>query len=101
MQVNYSATDGALSISDETKGNPDRLGSTGPRTLTNLPHKITLVDCRKVNETMPLTDLRHQYYRKRPAVISDVRQVLAGLPPDEIANRDYIAEKRAYRIRTF
>jgi esterase/lipase superfamily enzyme len=101
VQIYYSATDGALSISDETKGNPDRLGSTGPRTLTNLPHKITLVDCRKVNETKPLTDVRHQYYRKRPEVISDVRQVLAGLSPDEIANRDYIAEKRAYRIRSF
>jgi len=101
VQVYYSATDGALSISDETKGNPDRLGSTGPRTLTNLPHKITLVDCRKVNETMPLTDVRHQYYRKRPEVISDVRQVLAGLPPDEIANRVYVSEKRSYRIRAF
>ncbi len=99
--VYYSATDEVLSISDETKGNPDRLGSTGPRTLTNLPHKITLVDCRKVNETTPLTDVRHQYYRKRPEVIADVRQVLAGLPPDEIANRDYIPEKRAYRIRAF
>jgi len=26
-----------------------------------------------------------------------LRQVLAGLTPDEITNRDYIAEKRAYR----
>jgi len=34
-------------------------------------------------------------------VIADVRQVLAGLRPDEITNRDYIAEKRAYRIRSF
>ncbi len=33
--------------------------------------------------------------------LTDVRQVLAGLPSDEIANRDYIAEKRAYRIRPF
>jgi len=101
LHVYYSATDQALIISDETKGNPDRLGSTGPRTLTNLPHKITLVDCRKVDETSPPDDVRHQYYRKRPEVISDVRQVLAGLAPDEIANRDYIAEKRAYRIRSF
>jgi esterase/lipase superfamily enzyme len=99
VHIYYSATDGALSISDSTKGNPDRLGSAGPRTLTNLPHKITLVDCRNVDETSPLTEVRHQYYRKRPEVIADVRQVLAGVPPDKILDRDYIPEKRSYRIR--
>lgn len=99
VHIYYSPTDGALSISDRTKGNPDRLGSTGPRTLTNLPHKITLIDCRNVDETSPLTDVRHQYYRKRPEVIADVRQVLAGIPPDKILDRDYIPEKRSYRIR--
>ncbi|MCI0430941.1 MAG: hypothetical protein L0210_15885, partial [Rhodospirillales bacterium] len=64
-----------------------------------LPHKITLVDCRNVDDTSPLTDVRHQYYRKRPEVIADVRQVLAGTPPDKILDRDYIPEKRSYRIR--
>ena len=53
VHVYYSGSDRALIISDTTKGNPDRLGSTGPRTLTNLPHKITLVDCRNVDETKP------------------------------------------------
>lgn len=100
VHVYYSAGDGALRISDLTKRNPDRLGSAGPRTLTDLPHKITLVDCRNVDETKPsLFDRRHQYYRKRPEVIADVRQVLAGLPADKILDRDYIAEKRSYRIR--
>ena len=101
VHIYYSATDGALSISDRTKGNPDRLGGAGPRTLTNLPHKITLVDCRNVDDTSPLTDVRHQYYRKRPEVIADVRQVLAGIPPDKILDRDYIPEKRSYRIRAW
>src|SRR5215510_5216640 len=101
VQVYYSATDEALSISDETKGNPDRLGSTGPRTLTNLPHKITLVDCRDVCETKPdISDVRHQYYRKRPEVVADVRQVLAGMSPDLIPNRTFVAEKRSYRIKS-
>ena len=54
VQVYYSAQRPARSASAmTTKGNPDRLGSTGPRTLTNLPHKISLVDCRKVCETSP------------------------------------------------
>ena len=99
VHVYYCANDRALIISDTTKGNPDRLGSTGPRTLTNLPHKITLVDCRDVCETKPdISDVRHQYYRKRPEVIADVRQVLAGMSPDQIPNRTYVAEKRSYRI---
>ena len=99
VHVYYSGSDRALIISDTTKGNPDRLGSTGPRTLTNLPHKITLVDCRDVCETKPdISDVRHQYYRKRPEIVADVRQVLAGVPPDRIPNRTFVPEKRSYRI---
>lgn len=98
VHVYYSATDEALTISDVTKGNPDRLGSTGPRTLTSLPHKITLIDCREVDATS-LTDANHQYYRKRPEVYEDVRAVLSGQLPDQIGNREYVAEKLSYRIR--
>jgi len=101
VHVYYASGDRALIISDTTKGNPDRLGSTGPRTLTNLPHKITLVDCRDVCETKPdISDVRHQYYRKRPEVVADVRQVLAGMSPDLIPNRTFVAEKRSYRIKS-
>lgn len=99
LHIYYSASDGALRISDVTKGQPDRLGSTGPRKLSDLPHKVVLVDCNDVNQTLPLTDVAHQYYRKRPEVIADVRQVLNGVPSDKIAGRDYIQEKRSYRIR--
>jgi hypothetical protein len=57
------------------------------------------VDCRDVCETKPdISDVRHQYYRKRPEVVADVRQVLAGMSPDQIPNRTYVAEKRSYRI---
>jgi esterase/lipase superfamily enzyme len=101
VHVYYSATDEALSISDRTKGNPDRLGSTGPRTLTNLPHKITLVDCRNVDGTGSISDSNHQYYRKRPEVIADIRQVLAGVPPDKVVNREYVPDKRSYRIKAY
>ena len=74
VQIYYSATDGALSISDGPRATPTASAAPAHAPSTNLPHKITLVDCRKVNETSPLTDVRHQYYRKRPEVISDVRQ---------------------------
>ncbi|MCW5747854.1 MAG: alpha/beta hydrolase, partial [Alphaproteobacteria bacterium] len=88
----------ALAISDITKGNPDRLGATGPRTLTSLPHKVTLVDCTLVSDTDSLTDARHQYYRKRAEVLADVRQVLAGKAPEEVSHREWIPARNCFRI---
>jgi esterase/lipase superfamily enzyme len=98
VHVYFARNDRALTISDLTKGNPDRLGSTGPRTLTSLPHKVTLVDCQQVSST-DLTDAGHQYYRKRAEVIADVRQVLAGMTPEEVAGRDWIPSRRCFQIR--
>lgn len=98
VQVYFASNDQALSISDATKGNPDRIGATGPRTLTSLPHKVTLVDCSDVSDTT-LSDARHQYYLKRREVLDDVRQVLAGKRPEEIAGREWIPSRRSFRIR--
>lgn len=98
VHVYFARNDRALTLSDLTKGNPDRLGSTGPRTLTSLPHKVLLIDCAAVSETSPPTDANHQYYRKRPEVLDDVRQVLAGTAPEEIGPRDWIPERSCFRI---
>lgn len=98
VHVYFARNDRALTISDLTKGNPDRLGSTGPRTLSDLPHKVVLVDCQQVSDTS-LTDANHQYYRKRAEVIADIRQVLAGRLPEEIDGRDWIPARRCFRIR--
>jgi esterase/lipase superfamily enzyme len=100
VHVYYSSSDRALDISRVTKTHADRLGTTGPRTLSNLPLKISLVDCRFVDET-ELGAAAHQYYRSRPEITSDVREVLSGVPADLIPNRDYIPEKRTYRIRAY
>jgi esterase/lipase superfamily enzyme len=97
VHVYFAANDMALHISDGTKGNPDRLGSTGPRTLTDLPRKVILVDCAAVSDTGG-TDAQHQYYRKRPEVVADVRAVLAGQVPDAISQRVYSAAERAFRL---
>ncbi len=99
VQVYFASNDRALTISDVTKGNPDRLGSTGPRTLTSLPHKVIFVDCAEVSDTSPVTDARHQYYRKRPEVLADVRAVLAGTAPEDVPGRDWIAARNCFRIR--
>jgi esterase/lipase superfamily enzyme len=97
--VYFAQNDGALVISDTTKMHPDRLGTTGPRTLSNLPQKVTLVDCANVSSTASLSDVNHQYYRQRPEVLADVQAVLAGQSPDQIINRDFVPNKRAFRIR--
>lgn len=99
VHVYFASNDHALTISDVTKGNPDRLGTTGPRTLTALPHKVTLVDCAQVSDTGSLTDARHQYYRKRAEVLEDVRQVMAGVPPESVGRRDWIPSRNCFRIQ--
>lgn len=98
VHVYFARNDLALSISDVTKGNPDRLGATGPRTLTSLPHKVTLIDCSNVSETDSVKDARHQYYRKRAEVIADVRQVLAGRRPEDVSGRVWVPSRTCYRI---
>lgn len=99
VHVYFARNDRALIISDVTKGNPDRLGSTGPRTLTSLPNKVTLIDCSRVSATSPITDACHQYYRKRPEIIADIRQVLAGVVPEEVKGRDWIPARRCFQVR--
>jgi esterase/lipase superfamily enzyme len=98
VHVYYALNDNALTISDVTKMNPDRLGTAGPRTLTNLPQKVTLVDCTRVSATTAL-EVGHQYYRQRPEVIADVQAVLAGKAPADIPNREFLDDKRAFRIK--
>jgi esterase/lipase superfamily enzyme len=98
VQVYFALNDRALTISDVTKMNPDRLGTAGPRTLTNLPQKVTLIDCTRVSSTPSISEANHQYYRQRPEVLADVQAVLAGVPPDSIPNREFLADKRAFRI---
>ena len=98
VHVYHSRSDRVLTISDLTKGNPDRLGSDGPRNLNILDAKIHVVDCQQVDWT-DIEHGRHQYYRLRDEVISDVRQVLAGTPPDKIKDREVIIGGRSYRIK--
>lgn len=108
VHVYFSEDDKALVISDVTKRNPDRLGATGPRVRANLPRKVDLVDCRLVDHVPPdelsLDEIgrslsQHQYYRLRPEVIADVKQVLAGVQPSDIANRDFVPDDRSFVIR--
>ncbi len=99
VHVYFAGNDRALTISDKSKGNPDRLGSTGPRTLTVLPQKVSLIDCSEVSDTRSLTDAGHQYYRKRAEVLADVRQILAGKRPEQVTGREWIPARTCFRIK--
>ena len=99
IHVYHSHGDRALTVSDTTKNNPDRLGTNGPRTFSDLSSRITAVDCHKTDHTK-LAHGNHQYYRIRSGVIDDVREVLAGrLQADEFPNRDVVEPGRRYRIK--
>ncbi len=99
VHVYHSANDIALTVSDVSKANPDRLGHEGPRTFSGISARINAIDCTNVSDTGSITDGNHQYYRLRPEVIADVRQVLKGdLRPDEFPNRVVVEPNRRYRL---
>lgn len=98
IHVYYASDDGALKISDLTKGNPDRLGHHGPRTMDGIDSRVDAIDCTAVSSTS-LSHLNHQYYRLRPEVIADVCAVLAGKPSDSIPGREVIQSGRRFRLK--
>jgi esterase/lipase superfamily enzyme len=95
----HNPGDKALVISDITKGNPDRLGASGPRNSRALPDKVTVVNCEPV---LPfLEDLTgHQYFSRDPVVREDVLAVLKGHASHNIGTRAYQPETRSYRLKT-
>ena len=98
IHVYHSSDDLSLVISDRLKFNPDRLGYDGPRDISKIDKRIISVDCENVDDT-EVAHVNHQYYRRRPEVISDVRHVLAGMRPGSIPGRIEIQSGRHYRIQ--
>ncbi len=97
VHVYHAKDDRALQISDSTKGNPDRLGAHGPQNLDLLDERVLAVDCKDISDT-DMSHGRHQYYRLRKEIISDVVATLRGLPPDGRANRATIRHGRHWRL---
>ena len=97
VTVYFNSSDRALVISDTTKGNPDRLGSDGPRLIDLIPKKIVLVDCVKVAKDADVV-VGHSYYINSPAMAADLSAVLAGRDAETIPNRKFITAKRVWRI---
>lgn len=97
VTVYFNPSDRALVVSDKTKGNPDRLGSDGPRLIDMLPKKVVLVDCRNVAGDADAL-IQHSYYTRSRAMAFDIGAVLAGMDAESIGNRNYILSLRAWRI---
>ena len=77
VTVYHNDGDLALWISDNTKGNPDRLGARGPRRGSVLDDKVYVVDCGPVVRGL----IEHSYYRCG-RVNDDIRECIANVPPD-------------------
>ena len=98
VHVYHARNDTALTISDDTKSQPDRLGHDGPENMQQLSERIVAIDCALVGETGGLRDGCHQYFRFRDEVVKDVSAVLSGVPATQIQPRETVIPGRRYRI---
>lgn len=92
INVYYNSGDEALAISDNTKGNPDRLGQRGPKHPLDAPAGVVNVDCSEIVGGL----VEHSYYLDE--AIGDVAACLRGEREDKIAKREYLASANAYRL---
>jgi esterase/lipase superfamily enzyme len=72
VTIYCNVEDRALSVSDITKGNPDRLGHDGPRTPHDLPYKVAIVDVSDVVRGFS----EHSYHVDDDNVVKDIISVL-------------------------
>ena len=94
VHVYFNRGDMAMSISDWTKSNPDRLGDDGPRAPFQIPAKVTQIDCTQVVDG----PVEHSYYIETPVVVSDMVQVLNGVEPEDVSNRAFQVDRNRYVI---
>lgn len=97
VTIYHNPDDYALIVSDYTKGNPDRLGASGPLNARELPDNVSVVNCDPV--VGHLGDLsQHQYYRLNETVRKDVLAVLDGVKPGDVTTRRYNPMTRTFSL---
>jgi len=99
VTIYHNPGDKALVVSDYTKGNPDRLGASGPRNSRLMPDKVSVVNCEPVL-SFKEDATGHSYYRINSTVKKDVLAVLKGEEAQDIKIRKYQPETRSYRLET-
>lgn len=95
VSVYFNRNDRAMSVSDHTKTNPERLGDDGPRNPFQIPAKVTQVDCTYVVRGL----VEHSYFKDTPEVVADISAVLSGKEPEHVPNRVFIEDRNRYQIR--
>jgi esterase/lipase superfamily enzyme len=95
--VYHAANDVALTISDRTKGLPDRLGADGPANLDLASERVVAIDCGQISKTI-VAHGRHQYYRLRHEAIADVQLTLDGAAQENRPGREVIRPGRSWRL---
>lgn len=86
ITVYFNTEDQALAVSDATKGNPDRLGHSGPRLPHQVPYKVVLVDVSEGVSTFG----EHSYHVTDNEVVSDIVAVLQGQSLNTFTLRTYV-----------
>ena len=98
ITVYFNNNDPALKISEDTKGNPDRLGHDGPARPRQVPAKVVSVD---VTDTVPgiLPDVGHSYYQNVDKVAKDIVAILQGEASDsKNLSREYVPHANKFRL---
>ena len=94
ISVYFNQADIPLIISDLFMGNPDRLGSAGPREPYKVPANVSLINCSNVVEGF----LEHNYHKTELKARRDISHVLAGLKSKNIPGRVYSSETNSYHL---
>lgn len=95
VHVYFNRGDLPIALSDTTKGNPPRLGADGARVPSQLPAKVSQIDCSLVVQGT----VEHSYYIDTPAVVEDMAQVINGTDADCSPNRRFRSRDNTYILR--
>lgn len=94
ITVYFNNGDLALTTSDLTKGNPDRLGHDGPNQPHQIPAKVVIVDASDVVKGIS----EHSYHVDDDKVAKDIIAVLRGESSDQIPSRQYVPHANKFRL---
>jgi esterase/lipase superfamily enzyme len=98
VTIYFNRGDRALTVSDATKFNPDRLGATGPRRVAFQDRRVVSVDCTEVARSREGDFDGHDYHRLNAAVIRDAEAVLKGEDPNRLPWRRFVPAEGVFML---
>lgn len=100
VTVYHTPQDLVLQWADKVKFSPDRLGQTGPRSMSSVADTVVAVDVTNAIHDPKDGFLDHWYHRRSPIVMADIKRTLEfkgydpgqlpGRIPDPTARRRYV-----------